>query len=90
MKQYEFTKDGIDNFYDNICEEIIEKSSDIMQEIWNTHDKITDEQNARFEQIYNSIAINVTIGSHTIIIPNNADNIEVIFRAIEECREQSI
>lgn len=90
MKQYDFTMEGIEDFYNFSCDESMEKVSEIMHEINNTHDVITDEQNARFEQIYNSIAINITIGSHTITIPNNADNIECIFKAIKECREQTI
>ena len=90
MKQYNFTKLDINKMFDNVCDESTEKIHEVMQEINNSPIQITEDQNTRFEQIYNSIAINITIGSHTITIPNNADNIEIIFKAITECQEQTI
>lgn len=90
MKQYNFTELDINKMFDNVCDESTEKIHDVMQEVNNSHLQITAEQNARFEKVYDSIAITITIGSHSITIPNNADNIEIIFKAITECQEQTI
>lgn len=61
-----------------------------MQEINRTDNKITKEQNTKFEEVYSSISINISIGNNTISIPNNADNIETIVAAIKECFEQTL
>ena len=90
MKQYNFTESGINTMYDSVCDESMEKVSNIMEEINSSPIQITEEQNTRFQKVYDSIAINITIGSHTITIPNNADNVELIFNTITECRKQTI
>lgn len=90
MQNYNFIESDINKMYDNVCNESCEKIHKVMDEINNSHLQITEEQNARFEKIYDSIAITITIGSHTITIPNNADNINIIFKVIQECQEQTI
>ena len=62
----------------------------MLKRINENNKKITEEQNSRFEKIYDSISINITIGNNTITIPNNADNIESIISALKECREQTL
>lgn len=90
MKQYSFISEAITEMYNAVCDECFDKIHEVMEEINNTEGVISDEQNARFEKINDSISINITIGSHTIIIPNNADNIELLFCMINDCREQTI
>jgi hypothetical protein len=90
MKKYDFTEKDIENFGSNVFDESGDKIFKVMQEVNNSPLQITDEQNTRFQKVYDSIAINITIGNQTIAIPNTADNIESILSAIKECREQTI
>lgn len=55
------------------------------------YDEVIDDclkgiQNGSIE----GLDIKIKIGSHEITIPNHADNLEIIFGAIEECREITI
>ncbi|WP_099467777.1 hypothetical protein [Konateibacter massiliensis] len=90
MKKYDFSELGINKFYDTVCDESADKIHSVMEEVNNSPLQITEEQNARFKEIYDGIAIIITIGNQTISIPNNADNIDTIIAAIKECFNQTL
>ena len=88
MKMYKFDTDDIDKMYDNVCSECSNMSW-LQVDLANRCDDDVSEiryTNRKIASINELISIKVSIGSHYIEIPTNADFINTIFDAIKQCK----
>lgn len=65
-KEYKFSKEGIEEWYDSILDDCLEGKEKM------------------------ELEIKVSVNGKEVSIPTTADNIEIIYGAIKECRENTI
>lgn len=90
MKQYEFTKAGAEQMFDAVCNESLDliNHGTISAKLASRCDDATQDDLASvLDSINEHISIKITVGSHTITVPNNADFVTAIFQAIDWCVE---
>lgn len=66
MVEYKFNKDGIEEMYNDTCDECFD---------------------ALDNGTINDVKFQIKMGNQIITIPTNADTLETIFKAIEDCEK---
>lgn len=87
MTTYNFDKEGIEQMYAEVCSESMAVTA---QQTRLLNAEQDDLVSTTLAALYEHLNIKITIGSHTISLPNNADFVEYVFGLMWNCLADKI